>query len=299
MFCHNCGTPQSDDAAFCAQCGARQTLDRPEPVSAQAAAAESVPTVAPSVATSPASGPPVAAGKKITEQPARKGPIWSKAALALFSLVALAWISLVSLHAYATWPRLTRLEMNGLVDFVLRALAPVVLLWLVIGYFQLGARLRRSDAFEVHAGELVQQTEEAAVLVKKLVDDAQAALQRVESQIQKLRRDEQSRMRAVQPRWELNGRIAHEKTHEINLRNAGAAATDLRVSWDKTIPMAVILSETNLVDRGGTLTIKAMFLEQRRDSFEVKLDYSDGVNQRRAARIVVVDTEVKVSQDEV
>ncbi|MGZ5151093.1 MAG: hypothetical protein ACXWI6_13720, partial [Burkholderiales bacterium] len=187
---------------------------------------------------------------------------------------------------------------NALWDFLIRALAPIVLFWLVMGYFQLASKLRQSAALNAQAARLVGDTEKAAALVGDLVKQAQAALHRVETEVEKLRGQEKGRLRAVQPRWEVNGRIAHEKVHEINLRNVGAAATSLSVVCDKSLQIAVILSETTFVDRGATLTIKAMFLDERRDEFELKLHYTDGANERRVAHIVVSNIEVAIKQDE-
>ncbi|MGZ5168719.1 MAG: hypothetical protein ACXWCY_14915 [Burkholderiales bacterium] len=222
----------------------------------------------------------------------------SRVGTAVLWLVTLGWVSLVSLHAYANWPRLSQLGANALWDFLIRALAPIVLFWLVMGYFQLASKLRQSAALNAQAARLVGDTEKAAALVGDLVKQAQAALHRVETEVEKLRGQEKGRLRAVQPRWEVNGRIAHEKVHEINLRNVGAAATSLSVVCDKSLQIAVILSETTFVDRGATLTIKAMFLDERRDEFELKLHYTDGANEPRVAHIVVSNIEVAIKQDE-
>jgi hypothetical protein len=293
MFCHNCGASQTDNPSFCAQCGARQTPEDAE-VGASDAGAPSIGSSLSGSAANDAAPAGVTRATRTDERPRR-----SRVGIAVLWLITIAWVSLVSLHAYANWPRFSQLGANGLWDFLIRALAPIVLFWLVMGYLQLASKLRQSAALNAQAARLVGDTEKAAALVSGLVKQAQAALHRVETEVEKLRDQEKGRLRAVQPRWEVNGRIAHEKVHEINLRNAGAAATGLSVVCDKSLPIAVILSETNFVDRGATLTIKAMFLEERRDAFELTLHYTDGANEPRVAHIVVSNIEVAIKQDEV
>jgi hypothetical protein len=168
-----------------------------------------------------------------------------------------------------------------------------------MAYLQLARRVTVSEGLHSRAAQLVGDTEKAAALVRNLVSEAEGALHSVQSEMAKLRDEEKTRMRAVQPKWEVNGCIAHEKVHEINLRNGGAAATALSAAWDKSLPMAIILSETSVIDRGGHLTIKVMFLEQRRDELEFKLQYSDGANQARVARVQLSNMEVTIRQDDV
>jgi hypothetical protein len=295
MFCHNCGSRQTDEASFCAQCGARQIPDTAEPLQpadSALAKGESASRVHDSrsnaeVRLVPGTTSPVHRSRGI------------RTSTVVFWVFTVAWVPLVSLHAYANWPRLSKLETAGLWDFVIRATAPVVLFWLVTRYFQLAASLRNADVLNLRAAHLIEKTQEASELMNQLAKRAQSAVDRVEAEIQKLREQEKARVRAVQPRWEVNGRIAHEKVHEINLRNAGAAATSLSAAWDKSLRMAVILSDTTFVDRGGNLTIKAMFLDERIDDFDLKLHYNDGANEARVAHITVSNMEVAIRQDEV
>jgi hypothetical protein len=295
MFCHNCGSRQTDEATFCAQCGARQTPDAAEPVQP----ADSALATGDAASAAHDSGSNAEARLALgTTRPVHR-PRGIRTSTVVFWLFTVAWVSLVSLHAYANWPRLSKLDPAGIWDLVIRATAPVVLFWLVTRYFQLAARLRNSDVLNWQAAQLIEKTQEASELMRQLVNQAQAAVDRVEAEIQKLREQEKARVRAVQPRWEVNGRIAHEKVHEINLRNAGAAATSLSAAWDKSLRMAVILSDTTFVDRGGNLTIKAMFLDERIDDFDLKLHYNDGANESRVAHITVSNMEVAIRQDEV
>jgi hypothetical protein len=293
MFCHNCGAAQVDDAAFCPQCGAQQPLE-------EALAPETRKQVAATAAplTVEARGAK-AASANVAEAPGSEMRRGARVITGVVLAVTIGWVSLVSLHAYANWPRLSQLPANGVWDFLMRAIAPLILFWLVMGYFHLSSRLRHSNALNARAAQLIRDTEKTAAMARDLVTQIQPALQRIDAEIGRFQDQEKARLRAVQPRWEVNGRIAHEKVHEINLRNAGAAATTLSAAWDKSIAMAVILSDTTLVDRGATLTIKAMFLETRRDEFELQLHYTDGANEPRVARIIVSAIEVTVRHDEI
>ena len=324
MFCHNCGLPQSDDAAFCAQCGARQTLEVAQAVksteeaphaeraaSAEGTGPKGLEGVAParpkeqlpssenpgSITNFENARPSSAAPEPASFRP--EGQSRTKAGIILLWVVTVAWVSLVALHAYANWPMLSRLDINELTDFVLRAVAPIVAFWLVMGYFQLAARLRSSETLHLQAERLVAQNKEAVARVNLLASQAQAAVATVEGEIERLRDHEKARARAMQPRWEVNGCIAHEKVYEINLRNAGAAASGVNAVWDKSARMAVLLSDTTFVDRGSPLTIKVMFLDARLDQFELKLQYCDGADQPRAASMAVSNMEVTIQHDAV
>jgi hypothetical protein len=210
VFCHNCGTAQSDDAAFCAQCGAKQ-LHEPAPAPETDAAPVALPA-------KPQSAPQTLSSERVPFERV----LASRMRSGIFWIVTVSWIALSLLYGYASWGRLSQLQVQEIADLVIRAIAPLVLFWLAMAYFQLAARVR---------------------------------------QAQRLRVQEKQRMRGLQPRWEVSGRIAHEKVHEINLRNVGAAASGLNIASDKSLNMAVLLSETSLVERGGMLTVKAMFLD--------------------------------------
>jgi hypothetical protein len=295
MFCHNCGSPQSEEAIFCAQCGARQIPEGAEPLQpADSALREGQP--APALRAG-SDGEAQLAAATTASRPVQP-PQAMRTSTLVFWLFTVTWVSLVSLHAYANWPRLSKLGLTSVWDFVIRATAPVLLVWLVTRYFQLAARLRNADVLNLQAAQLIEKTQEASALVRELVKQAQAALERVEGALQKVGEQEKARIRAVQPRWEVNGRIAHDKAHEINLRNAGAAATSLSAAWDKSLRMAVILSDTTFVDRGGNLTIKAIFLDERMDDVGLQLHYKDGANEARVAHITLSNMEVAVRQDE-
>jgi hypothetical protein len=264
VYCYNCGEAQPEDAQFCAQCGASQT-DVEE------------------IAEAHPDG--TAAGLK---EPKAVLP-WIATAV---------WLAMVIGYGYANRQLLAKLDYAGVADLVLRAAVPLALLWLAVGYFRLAARLREPAVLRNHAVEAVQRNQAAADELAELLEQGRSAVRSIEAGLEKLREYDRARLRAVQPRWEIHGRIAHEKAYEINLRNSGAAASGLSASWDKSLPMAVILSETGVVDRAGYLTLKVMFLENRLDDFAVKLHYRDGANAERVAFIGVSKLDAAIRQEE-
>ena len=288
LYCYNCGEAQPDDANFCAQCGARQAddgaADRPNDGSEGMAEVRSR---ANDVAKAPADGRSVLSAARFGR------------GSAMFPWVVTGlWLAFVAWYAYTNARVLAKLDYAGVADFVLRAAVPLALFWLTIGYYRLAARLREPAVLRSRAVQAVEHNEAAAGQLAELLEQGRSAVRSIEAGLEKLREYDRARLRGVQPRWEIHGRIAHEKAYEINLRNSGAAASGLSASWDKSLPMAVILSETALVDRAGYLTLKVMFLENRLEDFAVKLHYRDGANAERVAFIAVSKLDAAIRQEE-
>ena len=285
LYCYNCGEAQPDDANFCAQCGASQADDAPDRPNDRSQGMAEVRSRA--SASAPADDrAPLSAGR-------------SARGRALFPwLVTSLWLAVLAWYAYKNMQVLAKLDSAGVADLVLRAAMPLALFWLTIGYFRLAARLRDPAVLRSRAIEAVEHNEAAAGQLAELLEQGRSAVRSIEAGLEKLREYDRVRLRGVQPRWEIHGRIAHEKAYEINLRNSGAAASGLSASWDKSLPMAVILSETALVDRAGYLTLKVMFLENRLEDFAVKLHYRDGANAERVAFIAVSKLDAAIRQEE-
>ena len=62
---------------------------------------------------------------------------------------------------------------------------------------------------------------------------------------------------------------------------------DLRAVWNRELPIAVLLSNTILVDRGQQLTLKVAFRDAPLAKFDLVLEYSDALDERRRAHIAV------------
>lgn len=208
---------------------------------------------------------------------------------AIALILTAAWTAIVALQVHETWPPFAQPAQYELRDFLMGNSGQLAFFWLVLGYiwlvaghFQQRAVLRRNS--EIVGGAIKQ---------------AEAAVRMLEVESRKLDDYQKSRIRAAQPRWEVQGCIAHKEQHEINLRNVGAAASNINAVWDKNLPIVVVLSNARFVDRGQYLTIKVMFHEPRLDAFDLVLDYCDAVDELRRAHIRVADMAVKIDHQEV
>jgi hypothetical protein len=161
-----------------------------------------------------------------------------------------------------------------------------MLLWLAFGYFWLAL------GYFAH-GRSIRQN---AAAVHKATRDAAAALEVSEVEAHRQRHYHRARVQSAQPRWQVNGCVAHKGQLEISVRNVGAAASSLSV-WKKDLPVAVMLSNAVFVDRGEDLTIKVIFTAQSLDVFDVRLEYSDAAGEPRSAEIKVADAAATIEHD--
>jgi hypothetical protein len=207
----------------------------------------------------------------------------------VFGFVATAlWIAVAAFHVQEAWPGLADVKPHQLVDFVARQGAELAFFWLVVGYiwlvtahFQQGAHLRQT----------VQ-------LIERVAQRAEKAAVRAEAESEKIQQYQVERVRAAQPLWQIQGRIAHKEQHEINLLNTGAAASSIRARWPEELPLVVALSNSTLVNRGEQLTLKVMFREAPLEKFDVTLEYCDGIRETRRACIAVSDSAVAITHQE-
>jgi hypothetical protein len=179
-----------------------------------------------------------------------------------------------ALYINGGWPALPDFDANAIKQFLADEQPSLVFFWLAIGYFCLALGY-------FHHGYLIRRN---SALLQKAVDNAAAALQMTETETHRQRHYHLARIRAAQPRWEVNGCIAHKGQYEIHVRNLGAAASKLSV-WKKDLPIVVMLSNTAFVDRGQEVIVKVMFKEQALDEFNLTLEYCDAASEPRTAEI--------------
>ena len=203
-------------------------------------------------------------------------------------IITALWFAVAALHAYESWSHLGRWEVAQLNELVFDNSVEVAFfllvlgyIWLVLGYFQHRAELRQ------HSTDILRTAERA-----------DAALRMLEHEGQKFDAYQQKRIREAQPRWEVQGCIAHKEQHEISLTNAGAMASRIRAIWNQQLPMAVLVSNATVVERGQQLTIKVMFREARLDKFDLTLEYSDALGDLRRARVDVSEATVTIHHEE-
>jgi hypothetical protein len=199
-------------------------------------------------------------------------------------IITLAWLAIAALYVHETRLGFPALELNDLGDLFIDYSNELTFfwlvlgyIWLVIGYFQQRAELRQNWR-----------------VILKTAEHAETATHKLELESQKFEDYQQSRVRAAQPRWEVQGCIAHKEQHEINIRNVGAPASSLRAVWDRELPIAVVLSNVTVVDRGQQLTIKVVFRGARLEKFDLILEYCDALGEPRRAYIAVAETTVTI-----
>jgi hypothetical protein len=209
------------------------------------------------------------------------------AARIAFALVGTTlWIAVAVLHVRELLPSPETLKLDQLAGLLADQSAELALFWLVLGYIWLvTAYFQQRTALR-----------DTAKLARQTAEQTQAVSARVEAESRRFQEYQKERVRAAQPVWEIQGCIAHKEQHEINMRNAGAAASSIRATWDRDLPLVVALSNPNLIDRGEQLTLKVMFKEAPLDNFGVTLEYRDALQETRKARIEVSDAAVAVCQ---
>jgi hypothetical protein len=147
----------------------------------------------------------------------------------LTALYVIVWAFVVLM----TWPDVKRLELNQWGDFFAGAMAPLALLWLVLGYFQQSEELRQNtEALRLQADQLKHQVEETRQLVKEASAQAEASSRLVEHQARLARQEE---LRAL-PRFALvsvsrrtRGGEQIERTLFVRFHSVGPEVTHLEV----------------------------------------------------------------------
>ena len=206
-----------------------------------------------------------------------------------FGFVSTAlWIAVSAFHVSEAWPALATFNADQIADLLAAQSADIAFFWIVLGFiwlttahFQERAELRR----------VIQQLSDG-------MRENETARQQFEAEAQKLKDYQAQRVRAAQPIWEIQGCIAHREQHEINLRNTGAAASSIRATWRRELPLVVALSNPILVDRGEQLTLKVMFQDEPLDNFDVTLEYCDGIRETRKACIAISEAAVAITHED-
>lgn len=208
--------------------------------------------------------------------------------IAMALLVTIVWTAIAAFHAREIWPAFLRFNVNELWDILGDKGEELAFFWLVLGYLWLATGFFQQRA-------CLRQTSR---LARAAAERAEGAVQRVEAESRKLQDYQDSCIRAAQPRWEVQGCIAHKEQHEINLRNVGAAASNISAIWDRERSMAIVLSNPALVDRGQYLSIKVVFGEGLLDEFDFTLAYCDATGEPRTAHLAVSEMAATIEHQE-
>jgi hypothetical protein len=206
-----------------------------------------------------------------------------------FGVIASAlWTAVAAFHVQEAWPAFTELRANQLTDLLARQAAELAFFWLVLGYIWL------VTAYFQQRADLRQSVQ----VIERVAQRAEEAATKAEVESRKIEEYQLERMRAAQPLWQIQGRIAHKEQHEINLLNTGAAASSIRAMWREELPLVVAVSNSTLVNRGEQLTLKVMFRDAPLDQFDVTLEYRDGIRETRRASIAVSETAVAITHED-
>lgn len=207
----------------------------------------------------------------------------------VFGFVATAlWIAVAAFHVQEAWPAMAQMKPEQLLDFVARQGAELAFFWLVVGYIWLvTAYFQQQATFR-----------QSAQIMERAARRAEDAAMKAEAESRKIQEHQVKRVRAAQPLWQIQGRIAHKEQHEISLLNTGAPASSIRAMWPEELPLVVAVSNSTLVNRGEHLTLKVMFRDTPLDKFDVTLEYCDGIRETRRACIAVSDAAVAITHQD-
>lgn len=155
-----------------------------------------------------------------------KLPLSTKTAIG----VTVIWLLYILAEIFVNFEAYKKLELNELGDFLAGAGGPIVLLWIVIGYFQQSAALRLQQA------ELSNQVKETRNLV------AQSARQ-AELMAEEMEIIRQSKDQELQPRLAMQRVSSTGDKVNCKVTNFGATITDVVVQSDSLIntPMQIAL----------------------------------------------------------
>lgn len=138
------------------------------------------------------------------------------------------YVGIVLAVVYVLRKDAASLTLNAWGDFIAGTTAPLVLIWIVIGYLQQGEELRlNTEALRAQQEQLRQQVAETAILAANSERQAVAAEQMAtashgEAEAQRLRDLAES-----QPILKPAGGTQSAGTFNTNVRNVGATITDV------------------------------------------------------------------------
>lgn len=213
-------------------------------------------------------------------------------------LVTAVWLFIFGAILANAWSSASQMDLNEWGDFLSGFMAPLALLWLVIGYFLQSQELNVNTAvLKAQQEELRRQVEETAVLAKNSDRQAKAAEKALELSTQERAAYEYNDRLRRRLRLRISGgRNTTAGTAQTQLQNIGEpvtnvvvtdAASDVRIHRGKMIHTddAVVFSWPAGMPMPMTFSI----------------DYNDSANRRRRERfqITVQNELVSLGENEV
>lgn len=186
-------------------------------------------------------------------------------------IFTVTWIAYIIYEAVTDPDGYQKLDLNELGDFLAGAGGPIVLLWIVIGYFQQSAALRLQQE------ELRKQVEETKNLVAQSV--RQVDLMSEEIEIAK-----QHRYTANQPRFIMHRISQGPAGANCKITNEGTSVTSVKVSSTKLVDSPM---EIPVWKFGADITVQ--FSSQDCSGELLAFRYIDAGDQTREWRAVIFD----------
>ena len=195
-----------------------------------------------------------------------KGLSWAAILGVLFTI---AWIGYVVYETATDKDGYQSLKLNELGDFFAGAGGPIVLLWIVIGYFQQSAALRLQQE------ELKNQVEETKNLVAQSTRQAELMAEEMEL----IRR---GKHQDSQPRLAMQRVSSTSGTVSCKITNFGATITDVVVQSDSLVNTPIRIA---LWGHGEDKSL--MFSATNCSGEEIEFDYVDALQISRVIRYVM------------
>ena len=169
--------------------------------------------------------------------------------------ITVVYVGVVLLAVYLGRKEAASLPLNAWGDFIAGTTAPLVLIWIVIGYLQQGEELRlNTEALRAQQEQLRQQVAETAILAANSERQALAAEQMTaaahgEAEAQRLRDLAES-----QPILKPAGGNQSGATYNTKVRNVGATITDVSASAEDS-DVHFDIGPKHVLEGGGQGTI--------------------------------------------
>jgi len=168
-----------------------------------------------------------------------------------------AWMVLVAGLVWWKHADLGHMSLNERGDFLAGVVAPVVFLWLVLGYLQQGEELRsNTETLQLQQRALQQQVEGTLALVRNAEQQTKAAVARLELEQAKWERRLVEAKARTQPVFVFTGGETQAANHTMQYKNTGGRAKHLTtVSGYPPSNVNVTFAPQDLIESGGRGTI--------------------------------------------
>lgn len=210
-------------------------------------------------------------------------------------LLTAIWICAFGLVLGTNWTDAVGMNLNEWGDFLAGFLAPLALMWIVIGYFLQGKELRiNTEALKAQQEELRRQVEETALLAKSAERQASAA----ENAVQQSREES---LRIYQNEWSRS-RMKLKIVHGIDTAQ-GTCRAVLQNVGDPVSHVALGSESSEIRIKGGSTLnsgdqLKLAWSASTPFPVHMVLKYRDAAGRGRESEFLVTHTSELTEQAE-